>query len=231
MAASAVSAQAGSSRRFRGLLLRVVSAVVLAPLCIAAVWIGFPWIDLLAAVAAPIMTSEWIRLTVGRPTARMLTIFYGLAAVVSLLWLRHQPTFGRETVIWIMACVWATDVGAYFVGSIVGGAKLAPSISPNKTWSGLVGGICASAVASVACGFAFGIGDTVRLAAVGAAITVVAQSGDLFESAVKRRAGVKDSGHLIPGHGGLLDRIDGLIAALVAIAVIRLLVGGGWPWE
>jgi phosphatidate cytidylyltransferase len=127
--------------------------------------------------------------------------------------------------------VWATDIGAYFLGSLAGGAKLAPSISPSKTWSGLVGGMCFAAVVSSACGLAFNAGDTPVLAMTGAALAVVAQVGDLFESAAKRRAGVKDSGWIIPGHGGMLDRIDGLIAALVAVGALRLAIGGEWPWQ
>jgi phosphatidate cytidylyltransferase len=150
--------------------------------------------------------------------------------VLALLWLRHQPAFGRETILWIVACVWATDIGAYFIGSYAGGARLAPSISPSKTWSGLVGGASATAVVSALCGLAVGAGETVTLALAGVGIALVAQAGDLLESAQKRRAGVKDSGRLIPGHGGILDRIDGLIAALVFIALIRLATGGEWPW-
>jgi len=216
--------------RFRGLLLRVVSAIVLAPLALAAVWYGFPWIDLLAAIVAPIMMSEWLRLTRGRPFARSAAVLYSVAALLALLWLRHQPAWGRETILWILACVWATDIGAYFVGSLAGGAKLAPSISPSKTWSGLVGGMSASAVVSAAAGLVFQAGDTILLALTGVAIAVVAQAGDLVESAAKRRAGVKDSGSIIPGHGGVLDRIDGLIAALVFIAALRLVTAGEWPW-
>ncbi|MBN9087205.1 MAG: CDP-archaeol synthase [Reyranella sp.] len=227
MAASVASAPPG---RFRGLLLRIVSAVVLGPLLLAAVWFGFPWIDVVAAIVAPLMIGEWLRLTRGRPVARGLFILYSIAALLALLWLRHQPGFGRETILWLLACVWATDIGAYFIGSYAGGAKLAPSISPSKTWSGLIGGICASAVVSALCTLVFDAGDTVMLAVTGAAIAVVAQVGDLLESAAKRRAGVKDSGRIIPGHGGILDRIDGLIAALLLIAVIRLLTGGEWPW-
>ena len=230
MAALATSAPSGQKKRFRGLLLRILSAAILAPLVIAAVWFGFPWIDLVAAIAAPIMVSEWIGLTRGRPFARLLAILYTLAALAALLWLRHQPVFGRETLIWLMACVWATDIGAYFVGSLAGGAKLAPSISPSKTWSGLVGGMAWSAVASALAGWVFGNGETLMLAAVGAVLAVVAQAGDLLESAAKRRAGVKDSGRLIPGHGGVLDRIDGLIAVLVVVALARLIIGGEWPW-
>ena len=230
MAASEANAPKASPARFRGLLLRVVSAVILGPLLLAAVWFGFPWIDLVAALCAPLMIGEWIRLTRRRPVALGLAIVYSIAALLALLWLRHQPNHGRETILWILACVWATDIGAYFVGSLAGGVKLAPSISPSKTWSGLVGGMCFSAVASAACGLVFDAGETAMLAITGLAIAVVAQAGDLLESAAKRRAGVKDSGSLIPGHGGILDRIDGLIAALVFIAAIRLATGGDWPW-
>ena len=227
MAASAASA---APARFRGLLPRVVSAAILGPLVLAAVWFGFPWIDLVVAIAAPLMIGEWLRLTRRRPAARAGLVLYSIAAVLALLWLRHQPAYGRETILWILACVWATDIGAYFVGSFAGGARLAPSISPSKTWSGLVGGACASAVVSALGGLAVAAGETLTLALTGIGIALVAQAGDLLESAQKRRAGVKDSGRLIPGHGGILDRIDGLIAALVFIALIRLATGGEWPW-
>jgi phosphatidate cytidylyltransferase len=230
MAASAADAPTGRDRRFRGLLLRILSAVVLGPLLLAAVWFGFPWIDLVAAVVAPLMMRELTRLTQGRPVVRLSAFVYVLAALVALLWLRHQPEMGRETVIWILACTWATDIGAYFVGASAGGAKLAPRISPSKTWSGLIGGMAWAAVASAATGLAFGLGTTFSLAAIGAVLAVVAQLGDLAESALKRGADVKDSGNLIPGHGGLLDRVDGLVAVLVVTALIRLTVGGAWPW-
>jgi phosphatidate cytidylyltransferase len=230
MAASAADSPPGRTERFRGLLLRIVSAAILGPLLLASVWFGFPWIDLVAALAAPLMVSEWIRLTRRRPGIRVLAILYALAAVVALLWLRHQPALGRETVLWIVLCVWATDIGAYFVGRSAGGAKLAPRISPGKTWSGLLGGMAWAAVASAAVGYAFGLGETLPLAAIGAGIAVVDQIGDLAESAAKRQAGVKDSGSLIPGHGGLLDRIDGFVAVLVGVALVRLFVGGTWPW-
>jgi phosphatidate cytidylyltransferase len=229
MAASAPSVPA-PPRRFGGLLLRVVSAVVLAPLILAALWFGFPWLDFVAALAAPIMVAECVRLTPRRPIRRVVAVVYVLVALVALLWLRHQPLSGRETVLWIVVCVWATDIGAYFLGKIAGGVKLAPRISPGKTWSGLIGGICWSAVASAAMGLVFQMGETVPLALIGAGLAIVAQVGDLFESAAKRDAGVKDSGTLIPGHGGLLDRVDGLIAVLVVVALTRLVLGGDWPW-
>ncbi len=230
MAASAADAPMGRSERYRGLLPRILSAIVLGPLLLAAIWFGFPWIDLVAALAAPLMVSEWIRLTRGRPLLRALAVVYALAAVVALLWLRHQPTLGRETIIWIVLCIWATDTGAYVVGRAAGGAKLAPRISPSKTWSGLIGGMSWAAVASAATGYAFGRGETISLAVIGAGLAVVGQIGDLVELAAKRGAGVKDSGTLIPGHGGLLDRVDGFVAVLVVVALVRLAVGGGWPW-
>jgi len=230
MAASAPSLGAAPPRRWGGLLLRAVSAAVLAPLALAALWFGFPWVDLMTAIAAPIVVSECVRLTPRRPVARIVAIVYGLAALVALLWLRHQPVLGRETVLWLVVCVWATDIGAYFLGKLAGGAKLAPRISPGKTWSGLIGGVCWAAVASAAMGLVFGQGSTFMLAAIGVGLAIVAQMGDLLESAAKRSAGVKDSGHLIPGHGGLLDRIDGLVAVLVLVALVRLVVGGDWPW-
>ena len=212
------------------MLLRVLSAIVLAPLFLAAIWFGYPWIDLVAAIAAPLMVLEWMRLTRGRPAARILAIIYAMAGVVALLWLRHQPSTGRETVLWIVACVIAADTGAYVLGSLAGGLKLAPSISPSKTWSGLIGGMCWAAVVSALIGLVFRLGETIPLALIGIGIAIVDQLGDLLESAAKRRAGVKDSGNLIPGHGGLLDRVDGLLAVLVVVALARLLVGGDWPW-
>ena len=230
MAASEAEAPAPRGGRFAGLLVRAISAVVLGPLLLAAVWYGYPWIDLIAALAAPVMIFEWTRLTRGAPVLRVLAWAYGLAALLALLWLRHQPAFGRETILWVLICIWATDIGAYFVGRTAGGAKLAPRISPGKTWSGLIGGMAWAAVASAVTGYAFGLGETVHLALAGAALAVFGQAGDLLESAAKRRAGVKDSGRLIPGHGGLLDRIDGLMAVLVAVAVARLVAGTSWPW-
>lgn len=230
MAVSETEHPAGGGGRFAGLVLRLLSAVVLGPLLLAAVWYGYPWIDLVAALATPVMIFEWTRLTRGAPVLRALAWLYALAAVVVLLWLRHQPAVGRETLIWILACIWATDIGAYFVGRAAGGARLAPRISPGKTWSGLVGGMAWAALASAAVGYAFGLGETISLALIGAGLAVVGQMGDLLESAAKRRAGVKDSGRLIPGHGGLLDRVDGLIAVLVVVGLARLMMGGTWPW-
>lgn len=145
---------------------------------------------------------------------------YVALASSALVGLRDDPLYGASAVVWVALSVVATDVGAYFVGRAAGGPKLWPSVSPGKTWSGLAGGVLAAA--AVGAGFsAFTTGTLVHeVAGVSAVMAVVAQGGDLGESALKRRFGVKDSSRLIPGHGGLLDRLDGLLAAgLVAAAV------------
>ena len=230
MAALATDQLAVPPKRFRGLLTRVLSALVLAPLFLAALWFGFPWIDLLASLLAPLMATEWIRLTRSRPLARVLGLVYLVGALLALLWLRHQPVLGRETVLWLVICVWATDIAGYFVGSVVGGAKLAPRVSPGKTWSGLIGAMVVTGLVSACFAAVIGEGGPLMLGMVGAIFAIVGQMGDLLESHAKRRAGVKDSGHLIPGHGGLLDRLDGFIAVLVVAALARLLIDRGWPW-
>src|SRR5258708_5966095 len=181
-----------------------LSAASLGPLLLATIWFGFPWIDLVAALAAPLMVSEWIRLTRGRPFIRILAVLYALAAVVALLWLRHQPALGRETIVWIVLCIWATDIGAYVVGRAAGGAKLAPRISPSKTWSGLVGGMAWAAVASAAVGYAFGLGETISLAMIGAGLAGGGPLRGPLVSGAQPGAGARDRGAPSPGAGGCL---------------------------
>ena len=137
---------------------------------------------------------------------------------IALLWLRSDEPMGAAAVYFIVGVVVATDVGAYFSGRLIGGPKLWPSVSPNKTWAGLIGGV--TAAAAVGAGFAhFVAGSNVgHLALGGAVLAVVAQAGDLAESALKRRFGAKDASQLIPGHGGFMDRVDGLAAASIAAA-------------
>jgi len=143
---------------------------------------------------------------------------YAGAALFAAVLLRADREMGFAALVFAMLVVWATDVGGYFAGRGIGGPKLWPRVSPNKTWAGAVGGFLGSLV--VAAGFAAsGIGRTVPLLVLGGVLSVAGQLGDLFESAVKRRFGVKDSSHIIPGHGGLMDRLDGLIAVLVLAAV------------
>ena len=148
-------------------------------------------------------------------------LYAGLPAL-ALLFLRDQP-LGIGLTLWTLALVWATDIGAYFAGRAIGGPKLAPAISPNKTWAGLGGGILAAAIIGALLTIAFGL--PVKLAYLGGLMAILAQIGDLYESWLKRRAGVKDSGHLLPGHGGVLDRLDGLVPVA---AVVAVLVAAGW---
>jgi phosphatidate cytidylyltransferase len=147
---------------------------------------------------------------------------------VALVWLRSLPEVGLSVLLWLLIVVWTTDSAAYVVGRRVGGPRLAPSISPGKTWAGLGGGVIGASLASVITVWALGSERLVHAAGLGAGFAVVAQAGDLLESMLKRRAGVKDSGSLIPGHGGVLDRVDGLL--LTAPALALLLGSSVWQW-
>jgi len=161
-------------------------------------------------------------------TARwmVLGVFYIGLPALALLWLRGDGDNGRNTLYWLFALVWAADTGAYVAGRLIGGPKLAPLISPNKTWAGLAGCVLSAALVGVAVAYLAGSDDHLTLAALSAVIGLVSQGGDLFESAIKRHFGVKDSSHLIPGHGGILDRVDALLAAILFAALIRLAFGG-----
>lgn len=148
------------------------------------------------------------------------TVYIGLPCI-ALVWLRGQPA-GQAVILWLMLSVWATDTGAYFTGRLVGGPKLAPRLSPKKTWAGLIGAaVSAAAVGWILPGFDGGAPPPSELAVAGVVLALVAQAGDLAKSFVKRRFGVKDSSQLIPGHGGLFDRVDGLLAAGLVLAVCQ----------
>jgi phosphatidate cytidylyltransferase len=195
--------------------------------CVAAVLLTdfMPVVALVAVVSGA--AAVWA-LTPGQGRAKLWSgfgpLYAGLPAI-ALVWLRGDGLIGRETMIWLMLLVWATDIGAYAAGRTIGGPKLLPRVSPKKTWAGALGGLAASL--AVAGGFAaLGLGAAVPLVALGAILSVVSQLGDLFESAVKRRFGVKDSSHLIPGHGGLMDRLDGFIAAIVVAWIFGFLRHG-----
>jgi phosphatidate cytidylyltransferase len=150
---------------------------------------------------------------------------YAAAAEIASVLVRLDPVKGFAALMFVLLIVWVTDSGGYFAGRGIGGPKLWPRVSPKKTWAGAAGGLAASL--AVACGFAvFDLGRIGPLLMLSGALSVVSQLGDLFESAVKRRFGVKDSSHIIPGHGGLLDRLDGFVAAVVVAALFGFLRGG-----
>lgn len=227
---SAVAFEAVRNKpRWSDLRLRVASACVLAPLGLAALWLGgVAWL-LLVGLLTVGLGVEWVALCrrLGR-SARLPAMLAGVPYVglgaAALLWLRAGPGSGPRAVLFVILVVWASDIGAYAVGRLIGGPLLAPGISPGKTWAGAIGGLSAAA----AVGFA-GLHPASALVAAG--LGIAAQAGDLMESAMKRGFGVKDSGWLIPGHGGLLDRFDGLLTAAPAAAALALLAGRtalGW---
>ena len=148
-----------------------------------------------------------------------LGLCYASAALVASVEVRRDSIFGFAALMLILLVVWATDIGGYFAGRALGGPKLWPRVSPKKTWAGAIGGFVASL--AVAAGFAvLDFGKLIPLLLLGGVLSSISQLGDLFESAVKRQFGVKDSSHIIPGHGGLLDRLDGFVFAVVVAALI-----------
>lgn len=193
--------------------------LALVGVAFAMVWLE-PHVDvptsagLYALVAAALLVGVLTR----RVTVAAGMLYAGLPTV-ALAYIHDQPD-GIDLTLWTLIIVWATDIGAYFAGRTIGGPKLAPSMSPNKTWSGLIGGM----VAATAIGFALTtvLHVQVRLAAFAGLLAVAAQMGDLFESQMKRRAGVKDSGRILPGHGGVMDRLDGLVPVACIVALILL---------
>lgn len=264
--AAAVSERQGQAK-LSGLKLRVLSAAVMLPVAVAAVWFGGWAFGALVAVASVAMLWEWLRLP-GQYSldkligggAGLLVAFYlamqermdwalGIVVVgavifglrawrhflwhaagflyiglpcLALLWLRNVPEHGLLIVFWLMVVIWATDIGAYFSGRTIGGPKLIPRISPNKTWAGLIGGMICAGIAS---GLMARIDPQLPvyvLAIFGAGMAIIAQAGDFTESAIKRHFHVKDASNLIPGHGGVLDRVDGLLFA-APVAALALL--------
>jgi phosphatidate cytidylyltransferase len=171
---------------------------------------------LATAALAPSDRRVWT--AAGIPYAGVL----GMAPIV----LRNDVQYGFLAIVFLFAVVWATDIVAYFVGRAIGGPKLAPRISPKKTWSGAIGGTVAAIAAALVVALMAGLPNLPALGLIAAAASALAQAGDLFESAIKRRFGAKDSSHLIPGHGGLMDRLDGFVAAAALAALIGLVHGG-----
>jgi phosphatidate cytidylyltransferase len=159
------------------------------------------------------------------PSWLALGVAYVGLPCLALSWTRAMPQDGLLTLLWVLGLVWATDTGGYVAGRKIGGPKLAPRVSPNKTWAGLFGGMAAAGVVGLVVS-ALGAGVSPWIAVpLSAALAIVEQAGDLFESAVKRRFGVKDSSNLIPGHGGVLDRVDGLLSVSLVVAALSWLAG------
>jgi phosphatidate cytidylyltransferase len=265
-ASIATAAQEGHN-----LLLRIIAALVMAPLAIAIAYVGgWLWTGLVTLTAiglyvewlAVIGTSNLLLVVLGvlvllgagwaeaahfgvtsisavvalgvviaaifsrdRRGWTVLGIGYALAALIASCMVRRDPASGFAALMLVLLAVWAADIGGYFAGRLIGGPKLWPQVSPKKTWAGAVGGFIASL--AVAAGFAAcNVGKAIPLLFLAAGLSVASQLGDLFESAVKRKFGVKDSSHIIPGHGGLMDRLDGFVTAVVVAAIFGFLRGG-----
>lgn len=204
------------------LWVRLGSAIVLLAIAGTALWFGGLAFALLLFVGGALLLVEWVGLVRamglgggGRIALQLLGLLIVVGAIAGLWFIRDQ--LGVAAALWVFAMVWATDIGAYFAGRAFGGARLAPKISPSKTWSGLIGGMIAALIVGAT------LGDRGEIVGVplwiGLIMGLVAQLGDLAQSWMKRRAGVKDSGKLIPGHGGVFDRVDGLLP-------VALILGG-----
>ncbi len=214
------------------LAVRTASAIVMVAVAGAALWHGgWVWAAFVGAVGLGVLWEWWglTRKITQSWWARALwlaggVVYVGVACTILADLRRADIGFGA--VAFILAAVTAVDIGAYFAGRTIGGPKIAPKISPSKTWAGLVGGmVMAATVAAISTEWMV-LDDSYQTAllglfvAAGALIAIIAQAGDFFESWMKRRAGVKDSGALIPGHGGLFDRVDGLLAVCFVLGVM-----------
>jgi phosphatidate cytidylyltransferase len=209
--------------------LAVAAAAALALLATVAGEAGLGLVAIAVAAAGLAATKRGP--VAARAWAALGPVYVG-GPCLALLWLRHHPEHGFALVLWLLLVVWAADIGAYLVGRLVGGPRLAPRLSPGKTWAGLGGGVVAAATVGGLAAAGLGRTQVGGPAGAGAVLALVGQAGDLFESWLKRRRGVKHSGALLPGHGGLLDRLDALLVAAPVTAAFVLAGGEGvalWP--
>jgi phosphatidate cytidylyltransferase len=196
----------------------ITGAVLIAAALLASIQGGNLFAFVVAAIATA-MFYEWTRLVRGWGLMwQVAGFFYALLPALALLWIRERA--GLNLLVWTFLVTWATDIGAYFAGRAFGKRKLAPAISPGKTVEGLHGGMIVGTIVSAAWAMFTGLDYALLLLAPFFALA--AQGGDLLESAMKRRAGVKDSGNWLPGHGGVLDRLDGLVPVAVLTALMQL---------
>jgi phosphatidate cytidylyltransferase len=202
------------------LVVRTATGLILVAAALVAAVLGGNVFALFVAAVATAMFYEWTRIARGWGAGWYLSgFFYALIPALALLWIRERS--GLDLLLWAFIVTWSTDIGAYFAGRRFGRRKLAPAISPGKTVEGLYGGIAAATVFGSAWALATHLG--VAMLPLAPVLAIAAQAGDLFESGMKRRAGVKDSGSWLPGHGGVLDRLDGLVPVAVLTAAAQLL--------
>ncbi|MGH6879549.1 MAG: phosphatidate cytidylyltransferase [Hypericibacter sp.] len=205
------------------MVLLAAAAVLLlgfgqVPLALWALLGGALLLGLVASLGEGWVAGAWVSLGI---------LYAGLPSL-ALVWLRYDPVSGLATLLWVLFLVWAVDTAAYTAGKLIGGPKLIPRVSPSKTWAGLAGGAAGAAIIGYLAACWAGQPNPWLLTGLSLLLALAEQAGDIFESAVKRRFGVKDSSGLIPGHGGILDRVDGLVAVALIVAGFALW-GGGSP--
>jgi phosphatidate cytidylyltransferase len=211
-------------RMVHGRAADVVIAVHVVTAGLAAMLAAFSLVGL-GLLALPIGAILAMLLSLGPNSLfSALGVFYAGLPAVALIWLRSDAELGLLAIIFVIVMVIASDTAGFLTGRLLGGPKLWARLSPNKTWAGFIGALAASSIIGALFWFAVPGASPVRLAGVGAMLSFVAQAGDLLESAVKRRFGAKDASSLIPGHGGVMDRVDGLVAAASAVALMAFIV-------
>jgi phosphatidate cytidylyltransferase len=201
---------------------RVISSLIMVPLALYAIFYSKNFFIFLSIAIAMMMTVEWLDMTrreENQTKWRAIGLFYILIPIYSVIKIRMLDN--SSILFWMFAVIWATDIFAFFAGRSLGGPKIAPDISPNKTWSGLAGGVIASMLIGLLSSFMFAAGGILFFVTISMFLSLLEQGSDLLESKFKRIFGVKDSGSIIPGHGGVLDRLDGLM--LVAPVVLFLI--------
>lgn len=206
----------------RGAEIVIAVHVGAAALAVGLAALGFVGLGLLALPIGAILAAL---LSLGRHSLfAALGVFYATLPAVTLIWLRSDPTYGLRAAVFVILVVIAADTGAFLAGRGLAGPKLWPSISPNKTWAGLFGGVLAGGMTGALMALAVPGSSALRLGATAAVLAFLAQMGDLMESAMKRRFGAKDTSALIPGHGGIMDRLDGLVIAATAAGLTGFFV-------
>ena len=212
----------------RGWRLLAVASIATALLAVVSTGFHHPDVPVWAIIAVGALATGVAAFAVSRRKTLwfVLGVVYVAAPASALVAIRADPAFGTASLVWIIAMVVAADTGGYLVGRTVGGPKLVPRISPNKTWAGLGGAVLGAALAGLCTAFILNHTNVWMLTLISAVIGLLEQGGDLVESAFKRHFGVKDTSQIIPGHGGVLDRVDGLLAVAVAVLVINIWAGG-----
>ncbi|UUX50369.1 phosphatidate cytidylyltransferase [Nisaea acidiphila] len=215
--------------------LRRLAGLIGALLVLAASLAFEKPVALVVLLALPLAFAGAVRIGSGSWMPQMLPgLLLALCPAIAIYWIRELPDFGLETALWLALSVVVTDVAAYCAGKSIGGPKIWVRVSPNKTWAGLIGGMLGAAAFGAGLGMLVGPANPLVLAGCGVVIALLAQAGDFAESAIKRAFGAKDSGRLIPGHGGILDRVDGQITVLPVAALAMLATGESillWSWS